>query len=407
MTMCRLQINKKEQEMPRMPIRQHNDAVYDFWELQKEFNYSLNPYYGLNDILNDFNKHIELIEEYRKNINDNSINKKEFSKIVAEYEEQAKEKYKFFLNLNKLLISYSEILKTVPDYNSEEIYREFNNIYEKLQFNEKIEQLKNNIQSIISNNDTKIKEKCFDEILSNMVLCPSGEFLMGSPKDESERSIDEKQHKVVFSNDFYIGKYAVTIAQYETFVKSNVIDQDVILNKTSVPITNISWFEAKEFCNVLNKLFSEKIPKGYKFDLPTEAQWEYACRAGTTKSFNNDSDLSDNIEQSEKLDELGWYDCRKNFNFTKVKPNGLKKPNFWGLYDMHGNVWEWCCDWYDDYNLVDYIDPKGSEEGKYKVIRGGCIESYACDCLSAKRNYEEPDVKDKCIGFRLALVADF
>ena len=84
MTMCRLQINKKEQEMPRMPIRQHNDAVYDFWELQEEFNYTLNHYYGLNDILNDFNRHIELIEEYRKNIKDNSINKKEFSKIVAE-----------------------------------------------------------------------------------------------------------------------------------------------------------------------------------------------------------------------------------------------------------------------------------------------------------------------------------
>ncbi len=237
-----------------------------------------------------------------------------------------------------------------------------------------------------------------------MVLCHSGEFLMGSPKDEFERSIDEKQHKVVFSNDFYLGKYAVTIAQYETFVKSNAINQDAVFNKSSVPITNISWFEAKEFCNILNELFPNKMPNGYKFDLPTEAQWEYACRAGTTKSFNNDCDLTDNIEQSEKLDELGWYDCRKNFNFTKVKHNGLKKPNSWEIYDMHGNVWEWCSDWYDDYNLVDNIDPKGSEEGKYKVIRGGCIESYACDCRSAKRNYEEPDVNDKCIGFRLALV---
>lgn len=300
------------------------------------------------------------------------------------------ERYLFYSDFIKLLDFYS--------HKKENFYKELNDLLEKIQADKNRELPEQFITKTVKSVELNSIERVIDDILSNMVLLRSGEFLMGSPEDEKGRLSNEKQHSVKITKDFYLSKFVVTSWHYRTIINNTY---DLKLNELDNPITNVDWFEAKEFCKILNNKFSNKIPNGYKFDLPTEAQWEYACRAGTTKAFNNNIDLTDNIEKSDNLNEICWYNSLYA-SWTKIV--GDKKPNSWGLYDLHGNVWEWCNDWYGDYKLEEEIDPIGNNEGTYKVIRGGCVINYACDCRSAKRNYEEPDVKDKYIGFRLALV---
>ena len=296
----------------------------------------------------------------------------------------------FYSDFSKILDFYS--------HKKDNYYKELNDLLEKMQADKKRELPEKFIAKTIKSVELNSIERVIDDILTNMVLLKSGEFLMGSLEDEKGRQANEKQHSVKITKNFYLNRFVVTYWHYRNIINNNY---DFKLNELDNPITGVDWFEAKEFCKILNNKFSNKIPKGYKFDLPTEAQWEYACRAGTTKAFNNNTGLSDNVEKSDNLDEICWYNSLYG-DFTK--PVGDKKPNSWGLYDMHGNVWEWCNDWYSNYKLEEEIDPIGNNEGTYKVIRGGCVKSYACDCRSAKRNYEEPDAKDKYIGFRLALV---
>ena len=167
------------------------------------------------------------------------------------------------------------------------------------------------------------------------------------------------------------------------------------------PVESVSWYEAKAFCKKLNTKYPEFLPSGYKFDLPTEAQWEYACRAGTTTALNNNKDLTTINGFCENLDEVGWYN--KNSN-GKTHPVGQKKPNYWGIYDMHGNVWEWCRDWYGEYGEADVKDPLGAFEGSFRVLRGGSWHFKALGCRSAIRNRNFPDKKSNRIGFRLAIV---
>ncbi len=295
---------------------------------------------------------------------------------------------------------YSDFTNILDFYSHKKVnfYKELNDLLEKIQADKNQEFPEKFIKETVKSAELNNLERVIDDIVSNMVLCQSGEFLMGSPEDEIGRQANEKQHSVKITKNFYLNRFVVTNWHYRTVI-NNIYD--LKLNELDNPITGVDWFEAKEFCKILNNKFSNKIPKGYKFDLPTEAQWEYACRAGIAKAFNNGTELTDNIEKSDNLDEICWYNSLYG---DWTKPVGDKKPNSWGLYDLHGNVWEWCNDWYGDYKLEEEIDPTGNNEGTYKIIRGGCVKSLACDCRSAKRNYEEPDVKDKYIGFRLALV---
>ena len=194
-----------------------------------------------------------------------------------------------------------------------------------------------------------ISQELFEEIMKNMVNCPAGSFIMGRPNRGEHCHDPEIQHQVVLTKAFKIGKYPVTQKEYLLIMGINPSKFKGVNN----PVDNVSYYDAKKFCEILNLRFKNNLPKGYKFYLPTEAQWEYACRAGTTTDFYNGNDLNvdfffpflNRINLS-KIDEVCW--CRPNSNNT-THSVGQKKPNALGIYDMCGNVWEWCYDREGDY----------------------------------------------------------
>jgi formylglycine-generating enzyme required for sulfatase activity len=226
-----------------------------------------------------------------------------------------------------------------------------------------------------------------------VVYIPAGEFEMGSPMEEPERDKDEAQHHIKLTKAFYIGKFEVTQIQYRVIMNDNPSK----FGGDKLPVDNVSWYDAMRF---LKKL-SDKT--NMKFRLPTEAEWEYACRAGTKTTFNTgttlDSDLA-NYDASEPYADgiIGKY-------LKRTTVVGSYPPNAFGLYDMHGNVWEWCSDIYDSdyYKQTPLSDPKGPQEGKPKVIRGGAWNEYAYKCRSADRNHRWPKDTQSIIGFRVVL----
>ena len=159
-----------------------------------------------------------------------------------------------------------------------------------------------------------------------------------------------------------------------------------------LPIVSVSWEEEVAFCRALSALPAERRA-GRVYRLPTEAEWEYACRAGTTTaySFGDDESL---------LGDFAWFNDN---SWSQTHPVGQKQPNGWGLYDMHGNVWEWCSDWSGDYGAVAATDPQGPAQGSRRVLRGGCWNSTAGYCPSAHRHLYDPSIPSVFHGFRLAL----
>ncbi len=233
-----------------------------------------------------------------------------------------------------------------------------------------------------------------------MVLIPAGTFTMGSPENEKDRYDDEgPQHEVTISRDFYLGKYEVTQAQWEAVMGDNPSWFD---GKPNNPVEYVSWNDCQDFIDNFNAM---RLISG-EFRLPTEAEWEYACRAGTTTRFYwGDSDSESVMKQycwyEKNADDGYWTSPHADEEGTQ--PVGLKLPNAWGLYDMSGNVWEWCQDWYGDYPLGAVVDPIGQESGSYRVLRGGSWLSDAGYCRSAYRVWDWPDDADNYIGFRLVL----
>ena len=217
------------------------------------------------------------------------------------------------------------------------------------------------------------------------VKIPPGEFMMGSPANESGRHNDEgPQHRVSISRGFYMGIHELTQAQYEQVMGRNPAH----FKGGNNPVERVSWNDAVEFC----KRLSHK--EGVIYRLPTDAEWEYACRAGTTTRFSfgdSDSDIG----------EYAWYLGNSGM---RTHPVGEKKPNAWGLYDMHGNVGEWCADWYDSayYRKSPGADPPGPQSGSGRVDRGGCLLASASDCRSAERGWDLPGASSGNLGFRLA-----
>ena len=232
-----------------------------------------------------------------------------------------------------------------------------------------------------------------ENVTLTMVKIKAGAFMMGSPKGEFGRDYNEKQHWVTLTQDYWLGKYEVTQAQW----KAVMGDNPSRFEGDNLPVERVSWDDAKTFCNKLNARYAGKLPAGYKFDLPTEAQWEYACRAGTTTALNNGTNLKSEYGCS-NLNEVAWY----YKNSEKTHPVGQKQPNAWGLYDMHGNVYEWCRDWRGDY-VGDARDPVGPTSGSYRVFRGGSWNGNARLCRSASRRNNGPGYRN-FLGFRLALV---
>ena len=233
-----------------------------------------------------------------------------------------------------------------------------------------------------------------------MVKIKAGSFLMGSPKRELGRDEWESQCYVTLTQDYWIGKFEVTQAQYEAIMGNNPSEY----KGSNHPVERVNWYEAKAFCNKLNERYAGELPAGYKFDLPTEAQWEYACRAGTTTALNNGTNLTSK-DKCSNLDEVAWY----NGNCNSPQEVGQKRPNNWGLYDMLGNVGEWCRDGAPIggnsvyYGRTEITDPVGSSQ--LPTCHGGCYISPASECRSASNGgYNKPSFGGVVLGFRLALV---
>ncbi|MFH1923165.1 MAG: SUMF1/EgtB/PvdO family nonheme iron enzyme, partial [Planctomycetota bacterium] len=240
-----------------------------------------------------------------------------------------------------------------------------------------------------------------------MVLIPPGEFVMGSPAEERARFLEEAKaandtwamdqiptegprHRVRITRPFYLGKYEVTQAQWEAVMGGN---PSRFTDDPSHPVEQVSWDDVKPF---LAKLNESGKAQGMEFALPTEAQWEYACRAGTmTAWYCGDSDTT--------LQEYAWFGVNSG---GKTHPVGQLLPNAFGLNDMHGNVWEWCDDsWASDYYAQSPTDdPSGSPTGSYRVGRGGGWGRHAGHCRSAHRGHSSPGHRHSDLGLRLASV---
>jgi len=220
----------------------------------------------------------------------------------------------------------------------------------------------------------------------DMVSIKAGSFQMGSDERDREKPI----HKVTIKNSFELGKYPVTVGEYLHFVKAT---KKEVLEKWSKekenhPVTYISWDDAVEYCSWLNEQQKE-----YIYRLPTEAEWEYACRAGTTTTWSFGDD-------EEKLEDYAWY--RKNSD-SSTHEVGKKNKNDFDLYDMHGNVWEWCQDDYvDNYkNTPRDGTPHIDKNAKSKILRGGSWDSYSINTRSAFRFWDFPTYRGIGVGFRL------
>ena len=234
-----------------------------------------------------------------------------------------------------------------------------------------------------------------DTVNLDMIWIKPGTFLMGGELGRN----NEIQHEVTLTKEYWIGKYEVTQAQYETIMASN----PSMFKGDDMPVDNISWDHAMSFCKALTEIekTAGRLPEGYEYTLPTEAQWEYACRAGTTTDLNSGKNLS-SAGACPEMDEVGWYAGNSEGVF---QPVGQKKANAWGLYDMHGNVQEWCLDWYEEnYPTSAVTDPQGPNSGSDRICRGGDWSQLAYSCCSANRGHAAQNYSvNGYVGFRVAL----
>ncbi len=212
---------------------------------------------------------------------------------------------------------------------------------------------------------------------------------MGSPASEKGRYHDETQHRVTLTRGFWMGETEVTQGLWKEIMGSN---PSYFKSGDTYPVESVSWDDCQKFIEKLNAR-SDVKPTGLRFALPTEAQWEYACRAGTTGDYGGTG----------RLDDMGWYDGNSG---NQTHPVGQKEPNAWNLRDMHGNVREWCQDWYGNYPTGAVTDPTGPASGVLRVLRGGSYWRYARSCRSAYRNGSWPASRGRSRGLRLLALQD-
>jgi formylglycine-generating enzyme required for sulfatase activity len=252
------------------------------------------------------------------------------------------------------------------------------------------------IRSDDSIQDCPLDDKFTNELGMTFVLIPPGTFVMGSPLNEIGRDGDERQHKVTLSKPFYLQTTEVTQGQWQSVMGENPsFFHDCGRN---CPVEMVSWYDAYRFIDRMNA-----IAKYPRYRLPTEAEWEYATRSGTQTALSNGIITITGCSYDAGLDRIGWY-CGNSGN--KTHSVAQKEPNSWGLYDMHGNVWEWCQDWYGDYPSEEVTDPKGSKSGLIRVNRGGSWWWFARFCRSANRIRYMPFDHTQDTGFRLAITAE-
>ncbi len=263
-------------------------------------------------------------------------------------------------------------------------------------------------------------EKLTNSLGMEFVYIPPGSFLMGSPTTEADRRDDEKQHRLTLSKGYYMQSKEVTVGQWRRFARESGYrteaetgdgayiyeggkwakkagtywDNPAFSQRDDYPVTCVSWNDAQEFIRWLNG----KGEKTYR--LPTEAEWEYGARAGTDTPFSFGRCLS--TDQANYNGNYPYSGCSKGQYRQAPVAVGSFSPNGWGLYDMHGNVWEWCQDWKADYFSGSVTDPTGPDSGSYRVNRGGSWSSRARNCRSADRNRSAPGYRNNNLGFRLA-----
>ena len=255
-------------------------------------------------------------------------------------------------------------------------------------------------------------------------LIKPGTFIMGSPENERGRYSDEVQHQVTITRPFYMKITPVTQVEWHAVMGNN--PSGFHYHGDNSPVEHISWYDAIEYCNALSRkqgleecyelsgcngiigkdfeclsvIFKGLSCNGYR--LPTEAEWEYAARAGSNTALYRSPENDGTISQTEcdsidpNLDKIAWY-CG---NTSRTHPVGSKAPNAFELYDMLGNVYEWCNDWYGMYPTNATDDPIGPESGDNKVVRGGCWNSCAQFCRTTLRNWGKPNLRNNYVGFR-------
>jgi formylglycine-generating enzyme required for sulfatase activity len=244
------------------------------------------------------------------------------------------------------------------------------------------------------------------------VYIEPGTFMMGSPSDEPGRYDNETQHQVTLTKGYYLQTTEVTQGQWKAVMGNN---PSYFSNcGDDCPVENVSWDDAQDFIQKLNQNTSDT------YRLPTEAEWEYAARAGSTTALYNGPIEILGYRNAPALDPIAWYggnscvsysgsyDCsdwsQTQYNCSRcgTHPVAQKQANAWGLYDMSGNLWEWCNDWYGSYPTNSVTDPGGASSGSSRVLRGGSWDSYARGCRSAKRSYTSPGYRYSGIGLRLS-----
>jgi formylglycine-generating enzyme required for sulfatase activity len=226
-----------------------------------------------------------------------------------------------------------------------------------------------------------------------LVLIPAGDFLMGSPASDSDARDDERpQHPVRITQPFYLGATEVTQGQYRAVTGQN---PSYFKGADDLPVESVSWNDAVAFCDKLNEKERASL-EGYTYLLPTEAEWEYACRAGSTTRYSFGDDVA-------SLGDYAWFSGNSR---SKTHPVGQKRPNAYNLHDMHGNVWEWCQDWYDTdyYGRSPRSDPPGPPQAAFRVGRGGSWDYDPAYARSAFRSSSTPVIRLNRIGFRVTRV---
>jgi formylglycine-generating enzyme required for sulfatase activity len=237
----------------------------------------------------------------------------------------------------------------------------------------------------------------FTPDLARFAYVPAGTFTMGSPDGEQDRGSNEgPQTRVTLTKGFWMGRYEVTQAEYLAVMGSNPSYFTGALNR---PVEQVTWYEATNYCARLTaqERSAGRLQAGWAYRLPTEAEWEYAARAGTTTRFSYGDDPG-----YTQLGNYAWYGANSG---SQPHPVGQKQPNRWGLYDMSGNVWEWCSDWFGTYPGGSVSDPTGPGSGSYRVLRGGCWGDDGQFCRSALRYGVTPVLRSGIVGFRAVLAA--
>jgi formylglycine-generating enzyme required for sulfatase activity len=222
-------------------------------------------------------------------------------------------------------------------------------------------------------------------------LIPVGTFTMGSPTDEKDRSSDETQHQVTLTKPFFMGRAEVTRGQWKKVMRTEPWKgRDYVQDGDDYPAVYVTWDDAVTFCRRLSRISRRT------YRLPTEAEWEYACRGGTQTAFSFGDD-------EKQLAQYAWVKASGDLPLIHQPEVSLKLPNAFGLYDMHGSVWEWCSDWYGNYTSTQLTDPRGPSAGSFRVLRGGSWKIWPSAARCAYRHCCSPNDCNDTFGFRLVL----